>query len=274
MARRPIREVPLVEQPPRPRRRKRRQVRDGPSAALLRQPDQRKQQLGGRLGVRQSPVARTLRRVEKPRELGEAEPRDPPGEERPREPHRVEDGGADPRAGQPLGLTVEKGEIEARVVRDEDGVAREGEKAPHRVARSRCPAELVVPKAGQRAHSSGDRKPWVDQGLELRVDLEAAEAHGSDLADSGLPGPQSRRLEVDHHVRCVLELERRARRFRERDRISVPREPRVGLDDVCQQRARERDRRLAEGEEAPSCLFRQHRSALLLDKLHEPIGRV
>ena len=219
-------------------------------------------------------MARPLGRIEKPRELGEAEAGDAPGEERARKSHRVDHGRPDPRAGQPLGLTVEEGEIEARVVGDEDGVARERKEAANGVGRLWGAAQLLAPQTGQRAHARGDRKPWVDQGLELRVDLEAAEAHGSDLADSGLSRPQSRRLEVDHHVRCVLEQERRTGRLRERDRISVPGEPHVGLDDVRQQRARERDRRLAEGEEAPRCLFRQHRSALLLDKLHEPIGRV
>src|SRR5207302_9718151 len=112
--------------------------------------------------------------------------------------------------------------IEARVVGDGDGVAHERKEAANGVGRIWGAAQLLAPQTDQRAHARGDRKPWVDQGLELRVDLEAAEAHGSDLADSGLSRPQSRRLAVDYHVRCVLQQERGTAPRRARDRISAP----------------------------------------------------
>ena len=56
--------------------------------------------------------------------------------------------------------------------------------------------------------------PWIDERLELGLDLEAAQAHGPDLADPGLARAQARRLEVDDDVRRVLEQERRARAAR------------------------------------------------------------
>jgi hypothetical protein len=70
-------------------------------------------------------VARPLARVEEPRELGETEAPDASGKERSREPHRVDDRRADAAAGEALGLAIEEGEVEARVVRDEDRVACE-----------------------------------------------------------------------------------------------------------------------------------------------------
>ena len=251
-----------------------REIGDGAGAALLREPDQREQQLGGRAGVRQRSVARPLGRVEKPRELTEAEARHAPGEQRPREPHGVDDRRADARAREPLGLAVEEREVEARVVRDEDRVAGEGEEAPHGLGRPRRAAQLLVPEAGHRARSGADRKSWIDEGLELGLDLEAAEAHRPDLADPGLPGPQPGRLEVDDDVRRVLEQERRAGRLGERHRVAAPREPRIGLDDVREQRAREGDGRLPEGEEPPRRILREHRPALFLDELHQAVGRV
>ena len=197
-----------------------------------------------------------------------------PGEEPAREPHRVDDRRADARAREPLGLAVEEREVEARVVRDEDCVAREGEEAPHRLGRAGRSAQLLVPEAGHGARPGGDRKPRIDERLELGLHLEAAQANRADLADPGLARPQPGRLEVDHDVRRVLEQERRARRLGERDGVAVPREPRVGLDDLRQQRARERDGRLPQGEEPPRRVLREHRPALLLDELHQPVGRV
>ena len=272
--RRAVGEMALVEQPPCSRRRKGREVGDRPRAAFLREADQREQQLGGGAGVRERTVARPLARVEKPRELTETEARYASGEQRPREPHGVDDRRADAAAGQELGLAVEEGEVEARVVRHEDSVACEGEEASHGLRRPRCATELGGSEPGHRARPGVDRKPRVDERLELGVDLEPAHAHRPDLADSGAARPQPRRLEVDDDVRRVLEQQRRARRLGERDRVAAPREPGVGLDDVREERARQSDRRLPEGEEPARRVLGEHRPALLLHELHEPIGRV
>ncbi len=179
-----------------------------------------------------------------------------------------------PRARQQLGLAVEEGEVEARVVRDENRVACEGEEASHRFGRARRAAQVLVPQAGHGARPRGDREPRVDERLELPVHLEAAQANRADLADSGLARPQPGRLEVDHDVGRVLEEERRARRLGQPDGVAVPREPRVGLDDLRQQRACERDGRVPQGEEPARRFVREHRPALLLDELHQPVGGV
>ena len=157
---------------------------------------------------------------------------------------------------------------------DEHAVSREGEEAPHSLGRPRRSPQLLGPEAGHGARSGADWEPWIDEGLELGLDLEAAKAYRSDLADPGLAGAQARRLEVDRDVRRLFEQERRAERLGERDSVPAPRESRIGLDDVCEQRARERDGRLPEREEPPRGVFREHRPALLLDELHEAVGRV
>src|SRR5215469_13927688 len=111
----------LVEQPPRPRRREGAEIRDGARPALLCEADSREQQLCGCTGVRQGTVARRLGSVEEPGELRETEPGDASREEGAREANGVDDGRTDSRSGQPLRLAVEEGEVEARVVGDEDG---------------------------------------------------------------------------------------------------------------------------------------------------------
>ena len=219
-------------------------------------------------------MARSLRRVEKPRELTETEPRHAAREEPSRESHGVDHRRADARARKPLGLPVEEREVEARIVRDEHAVSREGEESLHGLGRPRRSTQLLGPEAGHGARSGPDREPWIDEGLELGFDLEAAKANGSDLADPGLARAQARRLEVDHDIRRLLEQERRAERLGECHGVAAPRESSIGLDDVCEQRARERNRRLPESEEPPRRVLREHRSALLLDELHQAVGRI
>ena len=114
----------------------------------------------------------------------------------------------------------------------------------------------------------------VDERLELFGELEAPHLDGADLADLRRAGSQSRRLEVDHDVRRILEQELRTERAGESDRIAVPREPRVGLDNIREQRARECDRCLPQRKEPACRLLGDDRPAPLLDELDEPVGRV
>ena len=110
----------------------------------------------------------------------------------------------------------------------------------------------------------------------INASNSSAVAHNArfDLADPGFARAQAGRLQVDHDVRRLFEQERSTRRLGESYRVAVPGEPSVGLDDVCQQRPCEGDRRLPEGEEPPRRVFREHRSALLLHELHQAVGRV
>ena len=72
----------------------------------------------------------------------------------------------------------------------------------------------------------------------------------------------------------MLEEKRCSRRLGERHGVAAPREPRIGLDDVREQRAGEGDRGLPEGEEPPRRVLREDRSALFLHELHQAVGRV
>ena len=165
-------------------------------------------------------------------------------------------------------------EIETRVVRDEYRVAREAHEPLHRLRCARRPAQLPVGEPGDRGDRRAERRAGIDERLELVDDLEADDLDRSDLADLRRAGAQAGRLEIDDDVRRVLEQEVDAERPGQRDRVAVPREPRVGLDDLGEKRARERDRRLAEREEPARRLLGDDRPAPLLDELHEPVGGV
>ncbi len=106
------------------------------------------------------------------------------------------------------------------------------------------------------------------------LELEAAYTNRADLADLGRAGSQARRLEIDDDVGRVLEQQVVPERTGERHRVAAPGEPRVGVDDLGEQRAREPDGRLAEGEETAGRLLGDDGAPPLLDELHEPVGRI
>jgi hypothetical protein len=267
-------EVALVEQASAAGGRERCQLGDRASAALLGEPDQREQELCRRPGIRQRPVAGLCRRVEKPRELRKPEAGDAAGQESPCQSHGVDHRRGDPPTGQELSLSVEEGEIEAGVVRHEDRVAGEVEKAAHRDRGRGSARQLLRPQTRQSSRSVLERTPRIDERLELCLDHESTQAHGADLADSGLARPEPRRLEVDDDVRCLLEEEGGTRWVGKRDEVSVPREAGIGSHDIGQQGAGEGDRRAAEGEEMLRRFLRRDRSAAFLHELHEAVGRV
>ena len=220
-------------------------------------------------------MARLSRRPEEVGKLRQARTGHAAGEEAPSERDRVDDGRRDARAGQPLGLPVEEREVEPGVVRDEHGVAAcELEEPPYGEGRRRGGTQLRVPQPGQRRGGGGHRHPGIDQRLELLRELEPADAYCADLADLGRAGPEPGRLEIDDDVRRVLEREPVAGRSGEGHRVAVPREAGVGLDHLREQRARERDRRLPQGEQPPRRLVGDDGAAPLLDELHEPVGGV
>ena len=224
---------------------------DRARAALLREPDQREQHLGRRLRVRQRAVARLHRRAEEVGELREARARHAAGEQPPRERHRVDDrrrraatrSGARSRG---RGTTRSKRALCATSTAS----PANARKPLHRGGARRRAPQLPVGEPGQRRDRGRERHVRVDERLELVDDLEAAHLDGADLADLRRAGPQARRLEVDDDVRRVLEQEVGAERAREPDGVAVPREARVGLDDVREERAGERDRAPGAGRRA------------------------
>src|SRR5579863_3392966 len=159
-------------------------------------------------------MTRSRVRPEEPRELSEREAFDTSSEERPREEDRVDHGRGDARTGEPLGLTIEEGEVEARVVGDEDRVPREVEEALHRFGRPRRALQMLGAHARDRRCAWRDPEPGVDERLELVDLLELADPDGPDLADRGGSRTESRRLEVDDDIRRLLEEKLGSRRLR------------------------------------------------------------
>ncbi len=219
-------------------------------------------------------MAGPRRRPEEVRQRGKSGAGRSSGEQSSREPDRVHDGRREPGAGQPLRLPVEEGEIEARVVRDEDGIPGEREEAPDRHGRGRSTAKLLVAQARERADERSDRHPRIDERLELLRELQLPDSHRSDLADTGSPGSKARGLEIDDDVRCALEWKLGAERSFEADAVAAPRDARVFFHDVFQQRTGEAEWSRAKSEQPSRRLLRRHRSAPLLDQLDEPVGGV
>ena len=105
-------------------------------------------------------------------------------------------------------------------------------------------------------------------------ELQAGDADGADLADLRRTGPKSGRLQVDDDVGRTLQGDVHAGGRRQHHGVAAPGESCIGLDDVREQRARERDRRRAEREQPARRFFRDDRPATLFDELHQPVGRV
>ena len=145
----------LRREPAGARRRELDELGDRARTALLRETDQREQDLRRRLRVGERPVTGPRRRAEEMRERREPDARDPAGEHSPREPDGVDDRRGDSPARQPLHLAVEEADVEARVVGDEHRVAGELEEAAHRRAR---PAARRAARAG-RSRSAPRSRP-------------------------------------------------------------------------------------------------------------------
>jgi len=172
--------APLAVAPPWTGRGELDEIGNGACASLLGHPDQPQQDLGGRLGVGEGAVAGTRLGDEAMRQSTEI--RRLTAEEPAGEPDRVDDRRGDPVAGQAHRLVVEEGHVEPRVVRDEDGVAAELEKASNARSDRWRAAELGVAQPGQRRDRGLQRRAGVGERLEALRQLEPAHPHGADLA--------------------------------------------------------------------------------------------
>ena len=266
--------MPLVEHAPCSRRREPDEVRNRARPSFLREADECEQHLGRSLRVRQGPVTGLHRCAEEVGELAETRAGHPSCQQPPGKRHRVDDGRCEPRACQALGLAIQEGEIEARVVRDEHRIAGEGEEVAHRGGRRRRAAQLPIREPGERRDRSGERNVWVDEGLEQVDDLETGDLGRADLADVRCARPQAGRLEVDDDVCRVFEQEVGAERAREPNGVAAPGEARVGLDNVSEERSRECDGCLPQCEQPARRLVGDDRSAPFLDELDEAVGGV
>ena len=264
----------LARQPACARRGEVDELRHRLGAALLGEPDQREQDLRRRLRVGERAVARPGRRAEEVGERRQADALLAALEQAPREPDRVDDRRRHSPARQPLDLAIEEAHVEAGVVGDEHGVARELEEPPHgQLDRRRSPQRPRVDPR-QRGDRWGQRPPRVHERLEPLLQLEPADAHGADLADRGRAGREAGRLEVEDDVGRVLERERRAGRRSEPDAAAAPAEAGVAVDDVREQRAGEPGRDVAQRVERPCRILGRHRPVPGFDELHEPVGRI
>ena len=208
-------------------------------------------------------------------ERSEADAGDAAGEQLPGEADRVDDRRRQPAAGDELHLPVEEGEVEAGVVRDDDGaLARKGEEVPDRCGRPGRPAEVAVLEAGDPGDDRRDGNARVDQRLERSGGQQRLDPNRADLADGRLARPEARRLEVDDDEARRLERQVVARRRREPDARPAPGQPSVARDDVLEQASREAFGSARECEERSGRLLGGHRPAPLLDELDEPVGGV
>jgi hypothetical protein len=231
--RRPERERTLPLHAARPGRGQLAQLGDRAHSSFLRQANQAEQDLGRRLCVWERAVAGARRGDEPVRERGEV--RRPPAEQLAREANGVDHRRRDAPAGQPHGLVVEEGHVEARVVRDEDRVAGEGQKAPDGGGDRRSPAQLGVTEARQGRDCRLQPRAGVGKRREPLFELEPAHANRADLARPGDAGAQPRRLEVEHDEGRLFEQQPLSRRGGERDEVARPAQARVGYDRLVKQ---------------------------------------
>ena len=244
-------------QPPRARRGELDHLGERPRAALLREPEQRDEDLGRRERVGQRAVARLARRAEEVRELA-SEKRSLRRCSSRRASQTVSTTGrGDPPAGQPLDGVVEEADVEAGVVRGERRVAGEREEAPDRELRPRRAAQLGVAQARQPRDRRRQRDARVDERLERLGDLERLDAHRADLAH-----PVARRAESPVVSRSKTTSSASSmsvsgvRPSGEPDARAEPREARVAVDDVGEQGVRQRRGRALEREEHARRLLR------------------
>ena len=207
-------------------------------------------------------------------EAGEAEVPRPALEEPAGQPDGVDDGSGDPAPGQARHGVVEKCHVEAGVVRDEHGVAREREEAPHGHVLARRAADIARPDARQRRDRGRQRLPGVDERLEASVQASASTRCAP---ISTIREPRGERPVVSRSKTTNVADSRatsRARCVGEPDGGAAPLEPGVARDDLVEQRARNRRRGGGEREELASGVGRADRAAPRLDELDEAVGGV
>ena len=264
-------ERPLGMEATRPRSGELDEVGDRARAALLRESDQREQDLGSRLRIRERPVTRPHARAEELRERCEPDACGAAGEQAPGEPHGVDDRSRDAAPREPFDGPVEKRHVEARIVGDQHRIAGELEKAPHRQVDARRPPDVRGADAGERRDRRRQRKAGIDQRLERRPGLERGDPLCADLDDPARRRREPRRLEVEHDEHRLLERNLLGRRHAQTDGGTAPGETRIAGDDLVEQRACDPRRRRGEREERTCGLVHGHRAASRLDELHEPV---
>ena len=172
---------------------------------LLREPDQVEQDLGGRLGVGQRPVAWGGRHAEQLREGGEADLADAASEQAAGERRRAQRRLRQPAALTLAELSLEEALVESGVVGDERRLAREGQEAADDRAERGGAAQVTFADAGQTRDRRGEGDARIDEGLERVGELQGPNADSAQLADPARLGREPRRLQVEHDELGLLE---------------------------------------------------------------------
>jgi hypothetical protein len=257
----------------RPRRRKLHEISDGASTALLRHPDQAQQDLRRRYGVGEGAMTGTRVRDEPVRKRGEICRL--AAKQATSETNGVDDSRHHPAPGQTHRLVVEERHVEACVVRDEDGVVCEGEKAADAGRHGRRPPELFVAQPGQRRDGGLQPCSGIRERLEALLELELTHAHRADLAGPRRSRAEAGRLQIEDDEGRALEEHFLGRRRSERDEVARPPQAGVVVHRLVEQRAREPDgNRAAELQDEPRSVLDGNGAAPLLDQLDETVGAV
>ena len=264
----------LAMESPSPRCRQLDEICDRLGPTLLREPDERDQDLGRRGRIGERAVTWRCRRPEEVRERMQAESSRPAAEQSPRQPDRVDDGRRHTPSGEALDRAVEEAHVETRIVRDENRVAGEGEKAPHRKVRTGSSPNILTADACEIGDRERQLHAGIDERLERRAEGEALDALRPDLHDARARRREARRLEVEDHEGCRLERRRRSGSVGEPHSSTAPDEASVARHDLVEERARDPGRRRCEREQRLGRLGRGHRPSARLHELHEAVGRV
>ncbi len=100
------------------------------------------------------------------------------------------------RVVEPAQVLVQEGEVEPRVVRDEDRAARELAEGGEHLLDGRLAGHQLVADARELGDEGRDRRARIDQRLEHAEALAAPVGHRSDLGDAAILGGAARRLQV------------------------------------------------------------------------------
>ena len=250
------------------------ELRDRLGTPLLGEADQREQDLRRRLGVGERPVAR---RAEVPKKwASEARPTrfSLPLEQAPGQPHRVDHGSRHPPARQPLHLAVEKAQVEAGVVGDEDCIPGELEKAPDGQlgpAGAPCRERGSIPVSAAIGAGSGPRGLTSVSNRSSSSRPRTRTAPISQIAELLGESPVVSRSKTTYVAASSASA---APGASARPTRAAPGEPRVAVDDVREQRACEPDRDVAQRVERLGGVLGGHGPVPGLDELHQAVGRV
>ncbi len=165
--------------------------------------DEQVQQIGGGEGVVERPVRGAMIEAEARRQRAEPAVGHLVTHEAPGEGDGVDPHGVVTRVPGPLEGGAQEGDVEADVVPDQHGVARELEQRRQDRLDPRRRGDQGVGEPGEDGDDRRDRPARVDERLERAEALAAADLDGADLGDRVVGAVAAGRLQVEHAERDV-----------------------------------------------------------------------